>query len=183
MQLFQLLALFTTSVAASGFTIPEGLQDGVYAVSYDASGEATHTLIASPIEASSAAVTKGRYARGVSLSARNEDSIKCADPGYQLDHGSTDNAVEALRRQCNPGAVGQGLDYWSMSGSTVAYFCNMGGAGTLCQVAELNDTWAKITGVCGSYWAGWRNIKTDWDGRSVSIGYEDRGVKFCGRGP
>lgn len=185
MHSLQLLTLFLTSVAATGFTIPDNLQDGVYAVSYDAEGKATHTFLRGPLDASEAALPKHRYARDADtrspLFTRNEDSLHCAQPKYELDHTSTDNAVNALRSQCNPGAVGQGLDYWSMSGSTVAYFCNLGGTGTLCQLNEINDSFNRITGYCGSFWAGWRNI--DDGSRSISIGYEDRYTKFCGRGP
>jgi hypothetical protein len=184
MHIFQLLIVFITSVAANGFTIPDNLQDGLYAVSYDTGGKAIHTFIRGPFNASEHALPKHRYARAADsrsllFARQSEDSIHCAN--YGLDHSSTDDAVEALRRQCNPGAVGQGLDYWSMSGTTVAYFCNMGGTGTLCQLNEINDSFTRITNVCGSYGAGWRNIKDN--SRSVSIGYEDRGVKFCGRGP
>jgi hypothetical protein len=184
MHTFKLLAVFITSVAANGFTIPDNLQDGVYAVSYDAGGEAIHTLIRGPVDTSGDALPRDRYARAAdsrpSLFARlSEDSVQCAS--YGLDHSSTDNAVEALRRQCNPGAVGQGLDYWSMSGSTVAFFCNFGGTGTLCLLNEINDSFGRITNFCGSYTAGWRNIKDD--SRSVSIGYDDRNTRFCGRGP
>jgi len=39
------LLFFVGAVAARGFTIPEGTPNGVYKVTYDAEGEATHTFI------------------------------------------------------------------------------------------------------------------------------------------
>ena len=39
------LLFFVSAVAACGFTILEGTLNGVYRVTYDAKGKATHTFI------------------------------------------------------------------------------------------------------------------------------------------
>lgn len=168
MYFLQLSSPFVAAAIATGFTIPSYQPDGIYQVSYDASGHATHTFLREGVNT----------AQTPHLAVR-DDSINCGN--YGLDHQDTDRAVTGLRSQCNPGAVGNGLDFYSIVGSTVAYFCNFGATATPCQNSEVADSYTRITNVCGLYGAGWRTVHDS--GRWVSIGYEDSKANFCGRGP
>jgi hypothetical protein len=174
MQYLQLLSLLIATVAAKGFTVPEGTPDGVYKVEYDAEGSETHTLIGEPVH-NAVARSEGSVSR---LFARQADGVNCG--GYDLNRQNTDDAVEALKRQCNPGAIGGNLNFYSIAGGTVAYVCNYRGIAVTCSRNEIGDSANRITGVCGSYRAGWRNIRND--GRDIQIGYERTGSEFCGRG-
>ncbi|KAH8889210.1 hypothetical protein GQ53DRAFT_825529 [Thozetella sp. PMI_491] len=166
--------------AVVGFTIPADQEDGVYMVHYDDAGEAVHTWLHGPVNESEITEAATKRDGLLRIARRDSDSVDCG--GYDLAHADTDNAVEALKRQCDPsGAISQGLDFYSIAGSTVAYECNFGNKAVICTRNEQGGSFDKITGVCGSYRAGWRTIQNSaaW----YSIGYEDRGAKFCGRGP
>jgi hypothetical protein len=160
--------LFAATAMATSFTIPPNQIDGVYEVSFDHSGRPTHTFLREITN-----TTEPHH-----LTTRDDGSY-CGN--YNLDPLSTDRAVAALKAQCNPGAVGNGLDFYSISGSTVAYFCNFGAAATVCQSGEIGDSYARVTNACGRYRAGWRSIHDS--GRWISIGYEASNARFCGRGP
>ena len=173
------LALFIGAVA--GFTIPQGQPDGVYAVSSDAKGVDVHTFLSAPVnstEALSISATAAKFPRR-GLAARQTQEIGCQH--YELNHVNTDEAVEALKRQCGPGAINSGYNFYSISGSTVAYICNMGHTAVICESNGVGEVFGRITGVCGRYGAGW---ETRWADRNTgaTTGYEDRSAKFCGRG-
>ncbi|CAG8951858.1 hypothetical protein HYFRA_00005662 [Hymenoscyphus fraxineus] len=177
MHFLKFVTLFTSAAAATGFTVPEDQEDGVYAVVYDNNGEAVFNLLRGPATEKELAEIKSR-SPAQSLNERDIDQYNC--PGYSLDSGNTDAAVAALKGQCNPGAVGSGYDFYSISGSTVAYFCNFGSSATNCLANELGDQYARITDHCGRYNAGWWTRQDP--GRWISIGYEGSGSRFCGRG-
>jgi hypothetical protein len=165
---FQLSPLFVAMAIATGFTIPTNQPDGVYEVSYDASGHAAHVFIAEAVAVSQAQ----------NLETRN-DGVECG--GYSLNGGNTDSAVDALKRQCDPrGTIGKGLDFYSISGTTVAYVCNFGNGAIPCFRGDITKSYESITNACGRYQAGWRtlNNSTHW----YSTGYEHTGAFFCGRG-
>ncbi|KAI0394886.1 hypothetical protein F5Y17DRAFT_425916 [Xylariaceae sp. FL0594] len=180
MHIFKSIVLYAANAAALGFTIPEGQPDGVYAVSYDAHGVPVHHFVSGPVEESviSPYVSGGGGGKPF-LHARQTDARKCE--GHDLDHSNTDAAVEALKRQCDPaGAVGGGLDFYSVAGNTVAYLCNYASTSVACTRNLLTDSYAAITANCGLYRSGWRDL-TGGNYR-YSIGYEPYGNKFCGRG-
>ncbi|KAK6210536.1 hypothetical protein LQW54_006144 [Pestalotiopsis sp. IQ-011] len=170
---------------AVGFTIPADQPDGVYVVTYDSSNQAVHTLISDGVAARDLVEFSGQGSQaakrnGGPLLAARADDLTC--PGGTLDRVSTDEAVAALKGQCNPnmpGAVNSGQDYYSKRGSTVAYFCNFGAGSELCTVFGLTDTYQRLTNECGLYGAGWRTVQ-DAD-HWYSIGYEDINALFCGR--
>ncbi|KAH7123524.1 hypothetical protein B0J11DRAFT_506596 [Dendryphion nanum] len=180
MHYLQIFSLFVATVASTGFTIPSDQPNGVYTVTYDAEGRAIHTLIGSPVNHTEGSPNPlvSRSPNKLSLLARQADAVHCG--GYDLNRPNTDNAVEALKNQCSPGAIGGNLNFYSISGSTVAYVCNYNGAAVACTRNEIGESADRITGVCGSYRAGWRNLVRD--GRNIQIGYENTGSKFCGRG-
>jgi hypothetical protein len=148
MQFLHIFTLFVATVMSTGFTIPSNQLDGVYEVSYDASGRAIHTFLREGVNNTEAQ----------ELAAR-DDGVNCGN--YGLNHQDTDNAVTGLRRQCNPGAVGNGLDFYSITGSTVAYFCNFGATATVCQSNEVADSYTRISNACGLYGAGWRTVDVE----------------------
>lgn len=122
------------------------------------------------------------------------NSIGCG--GYYLDVANTNAANGALDAQCGNGAyVGGGLDFYSIAGCTVAYFCNQSEvlcdvfwcwAPTYCYAFERQDAANAINAKCGGFGAGWDNFV--WNGgydRAGQYGWEnicDQGKNFCGRG-
>ncbi|KAI1322496.1 hypothetical protein F5Y16DRAFT_415941 [Xylariaceae sp. FL0255] len=162
-----------STVCATGFTLPEGQADGVYQVHYDANNTAVFTWLRGPVNQ---APDPGKLR---SVHARDYDTVECG--GYTLISDDTNKAVEALKAQCNPGAVTSGRDFYSISGTSVAYVCDFGDSAIVCQEFQLTNSFAKITGACGSYTAGWETFQTEayW----YSIGYEYNETNFCGRGP
>ncbi|KAI3331635.1 hypothetical protein HD806DRAFT_529418 [Xylariaceae sp. AK1471] len=169
---------------ANGFTIPEGQPDGLYQVDYDSDGQAVHTLLRGPITAAERINLLSMRDPEVgiehlgSLVARQGNNLACK--GYDLDHQNTDNAVELLKNQCNPGAVGTGRDFYSIAFSTVAYFCNLSGIALVCTRDQLTGAFLQITETCGLYRAG--SSDRQENGNRYIIGYEDRSINFCGRG-
>jgi hypothetical protein len=180
MHLFKSIVLCAANIAALGFTIPEGQADGVYSVSYNAEGLPIHHFISGAVKGSVSPYVSERELSGKSfLHARRTDARKCE--GHDLDHGSTDGAVEALKQQCDPaGGIGGGRDFYSVSGSTVAYICNYNSASVVCTRNLLTDSYSAITSACGLYRSGWRDLTGN--GYRYSIGYEPFGNNFYGRG-
>lgn len=177
------LSIYITAVTA--FTISVNQSDGVYQVSYDTNGFDTHVFLRGPATVAEMTDFESRNSENeivtskATIHLRQSDGVECG--GYDLDHNGADQAVVALQRQCNPGAVGTGSDFYSISGGTVVYFCNFGATATVCQAAEIRDSLSgSVTRVCGSYRAGWRTINNPQ--RWVSIGYEKKEARFCGRG-
>ncbi|KAH8898836.1 hypothetical protein GQ53DRAFT_817066 [Thozetella sp. PMI_491] len=160
--------------AVTGFTIPANQADGVYMVRYE-NGQEIHTLLYAPVNKTE--IAESTVKRRTSV-PDTFDNLACGD--YKLDPTDTDNAVEQLKRQCNPGAIGGGLDFYSIWGSTVAYLCNFGGNAIPCTRDGLAASFADVTGLCGLYGAGWGTQQTATD--YVQTGYEDRNARFCGRG-
>ena len=114
------LLFFVGAVAARGFTIPEGTPNGVYKVTYDAEGEATHTFIGNTtIEKAQVADLPKVKARSSRFRPReDDDEVHCGD--YDLNHDDADYSVQMLSDQCNPDAIGSGLDFYSIWGGVVA---------------------------------------------------------------
>lgn len=183
------LILLAATVAASGFTVPAGQPDGVYAVSYDDNGTAIHTIIGEAVsqeELSQIITARDPEPELKSpsriLGKRQSDATYCGSSFQNLDHGDTDAAVEALKRQCNPGTVPGGLDFYSIAGSVVAYVCNHGSVNWVCTRNGLTNDFALITNTCGLYKAGWR-VRWTQGNQGAQTGYEVSHAKFCGRGP
>ncbi|KAL9075703.1 MAG: hypothetical protein Q9161_001455 [Pseudevernia consocians] len=193
--LLKSIALFAAGVTAanSGWTIPEGQPNGVYSVSVDSSGKATHTFIRDLIAPDHIeAPSKERRALGNSAKLNIERdlngpySITCG--GYEMDRGDCDGAVANLKNQCGGGAsVGGNLDYYAIDNSVVAYFCNFNSGATNCYFFDAADAYQLITGTCGLYQAGWDSLTAYYAPNGgpnyVSYGYENLGGNdFCGRG-
>lgn len=177
-------ALF--AALAAGWTIPADQPDGVYRVSYDANGTAAHTLIAPPLtpEEKRSLLLAPKPARSPPsrIAGRQSDATYCGSTSdAALHHQSTDNAVQALKNQCNPGGIASGYDFYSIAGSTVAYVCNFGSTSWTCTVNDLTNDYAHITNICGWYQSGWR-IRWPATNRGAQIGYEPSWENFCGRG-
>ncbi|KAH6653254.1 hypothetical protein BKA67DRAFT_312729 [Truncatella angustata] len=186
--MWSLLIFALASTASAVFTIPEGQRDGVYEVSYDESDRGVHTFLRGPATDAELAKLPSRGLTGdlkAPISGRTlsrlkrSDTLDCA--GYSLEHGSTDLAVAALGAQCDPsGTVGKKRDFYSISYTTVAYFCNFGKKETICRATEVTDSYGLVAKSCGNYTAGWRTLQDET--RWVSVGFEDKDQKFCARG-
>ncbi|KAJ7035491.1 hypothetical protein C8F04DRAFT_530881 [Mycena alexandri] len=185
---FALLSLFVSAVVC--FTVPTNQPAGVYMVTYNADGTETHSLL-SLTETN--VTVPAATARSVSPSAKfgaskrqiggGTNAIFCG--GYELNHGDTDAAYNALGQQCGGGAsVLGGRDFYSIAGCTVAYFCNYRGTADTCfQYEWVNVIQNAITPTCGSYWAGWDQFNSQ--ARQNQYGYENlcgAGNNYCGRG-
>lgn len=156
--------------------------DGVYKVSTDASGLSTHTPISPIIKTAfkpRGTNTKRSNAKRVLQGAHD---IGCS--GYGFLGVDADNAVQALKNQCQGGSTGGGevsanLDFYSVFGSVVAYFCNYSSLSNHCYQDEIQDAiQTRISAQCGSYVAGW-DIVID---RALEYGYQSPSSNFCGRG-
>jgi hypothetical protein len=179
-----LLLLLPGLAACTGFTIPANQPDGVYVVDFNNDGEAVHTLIGPALNQTEVAqlAARDKAMKPSRIHATRDaavNAITCG--GYELDHISTDAAVEALKGQCGPGAINDGKDFYSIAGSTVAYVCNFASNPWICYRDELTDTYQQITNFCGWYQAGWREFWRDGNTGALT-GYEDRSKNFCGRG-
>ena len=168
---FSSILLLATPLIA--FTIPEGQADGVYQVSYVDGNEVHQLLPTSGNNESNPPTTLSAKFR-----TKRQASFECG--GDSLDHGQTDHANSALDRQCGSGLVVGSRDIYSISGCTVAYYCNFSDFG-VCTAQQRGLASKGITNWCGSYRSGWTT------GTSQSYGYEDfckwPGSHFCGRGP
>ncbi|KAJ7020286.1 hypothetical protein C8F04DRAFT_1241137 [Mycena alexandri] len=185
---FALLSLFVSAVV--GFTVPANQPAGVYMVTYNPDGTETHSLLSlTKVNSTVPAVTAGSVPSPTRFDASKRqinggsNTIGCGN--YELNHGDTDSAYNALGQQCGGGAsVPGGRDFYSIVGCTVAYFCNYnGGADTCFQSEWVAAIQNGVSPVCGSYWAGWDRFSSSI--RFNQYGYENvcgAGGNFCGRG-
>ncbi|KAF4617072.1 hypothetical protein G7Y89_g15075 [Cudoniella acicularis] len=183
------ISVFILALAATsqGFTIPDNQPNGVYKVSVDANGVETHTLLRGLIENYTYVSTEPNKPlptlHATSAKFRRQDltgqnNIACG--GYSLVTSDVVSAVGNLEAQCGNGAfVGGGKNFYSITGGTVAYFCNFSGGTNNCYASEMVEAAERITNDCGSSNGGW-DIVPD---RQCQYGYERQpGNHFCGRG-
>ncbi|KAH9208141.1 hypothetical protein DL95DRAFT_415032 [Leptodontidium sp. 2 PMI_412] len=169
------------AASAVAFTVPKGQPNGVYQVFTEANGTETHTFL-HPLPNSN---EKRSDTLGNPHVRRQLPPVSVGCGGYQMNPTDTNNANNALDAQCGAGAnVGKGLDFYSISGCVVSYFCNLGGSGTDCFASERQQAATQyINPVCGGFWAGWVNFNIP--SRDGQYGWEDicgAGSHFCGRG-
>ncbi|KAL8366464.1 hypothetical protein RB595_004985 [Gaeumannomyces hyphopodioides] len=163
---------FTSSgTLDGGFTIPEGLPDGIYSVSVDEDGVAHHTAVSTLSSRSGARL-----------------GLDCGG-GNEMNHQATDTAVSLLRRECGGGkTVGVGTHLYGIGNSgghqVAAFFClfSHNPSQRACYDSEAGQRYESITQVCGWYREGW----TDWwsgPTKEYSYGYHlvDGRRNFCGR--
>ena len=175
------LLLAAAAAASPGWTIPADQPDGVYSVSVDAAGNATHTFLA-PIstdalaERSALLSPPGRHRRQVP-----GHTAWCLD--YRLTKADADLAYKSLAGQCGQGrrVSGGNSGVYGRSGEVVVYFCNYaanGGANT-CYSNELQDSIVNVLEkACGSYQASFDHR----DDRFCSYGQESvrSNPTYCG---
>lgn len=174
-----LLAALVSSVQCfAGFSIPEGQPYGVYSVHLDVNGTQVHTKLDTAPSVAASQPHGAKFRRG----HRNtpEAEVQCSDYGI-LDAADTDAANAELDDQCN-GADGVFVpkkhNFYAFSGGTVAFFCNLGDD-TRCDAVTRAGFSLAVTGICGSYRAGWGTIPE----QDISYGYDHASAKFCGTGP
>lgn len=182
---FSILAGLLLASPIFAFTIPEGQAEGVYSVSYDEHGNETHTLVqpGDPNEVVPTQSLSNPNSAKFKFEKRDDFTYTCG--GDALNHQDTDDANRALDNQCGAGTnvVGGGMDFYSIVGCTVSYYCNFAWTSSVCSYSRRQDISGGITQACGWYMSGWSNQNPNDSG---SYGYEDfckaPGNNFCGRG-
>jgi len=160
-----LASVLLFAVGAASWTIPKDQAEGVYRVHVDGSGVEKHynpndhtlptrDLVASAKFADARAANRRQIGGGT-------NEISCG--GYEMNHDNTDGAVHALDAQCGRGAdVGGNLDFYSIVGCVVCDFCNYNFGSDVCFATERSAFTNAITDRCGSYWAGWDVLNSDF---------------------
>ena len=177
--LLNTLLLLVTGAAA--WTVPADQPDGVYSVQADEFGGFKHTLIRHTATATATNATPNLTTRSAKFHPKRDNTgsnnIDCG--GYALSPSDLANAQRELENQCGNGAFVQGgLDFYSITGDSVVYYCNFSDDINNCFASEASDAFARIVSDCGPNNAGWDTIPA----RSDSYGYESVGANFCGRG-
>ncbi|KAI1194915.1 hypothetical protein F5X97DRAFT_327012 [Nemania serpens] len=173
---FSVLFSLMGAVAATSFTIPEGQLDGVYGVSYNADGSENHTRLADiSTELRTVAI------RGATIEKRS-GVITCDPREGGLNSGDNGAAATSLANQCGFGAaVGAHLNYYSIKGCSVAYFCNFKKHSQVCTSTNAWNSFNDVNNVCGANVAGWEKYY-DSDGND-QYGYQwyctYPGSSFC----
>ncbi|MCJ1245427.1 hypothetical protein MMC30_002631 [Trapelia coarctata] len=187
-----LTSVILFAVGVTSWTVPKGQSEGVYSVHVDDAGIEKHTLIKLQNASDSTPTARDLVASAKFAGARAANKrqigggtnlIECG--GYEMNHYDTDGAVYALDAQCTVGTtVGGDLDFYSIVGCVVCYFCNYYSGSDVCFASERQRVTSAITDRCGSYWAGWDYFTSDF--RHNQYGYEyfcNQGANFCaGRG-
>ncbi|KAF2138621.1 uncharacterized protein K452DRAFT_290767 [Aplosporella prunicola CBS 121167] len=169
------LQVVALAAAVNAFTIPEGTEDGVYAVKTDANGIDQHTKLADATPIEELEVTKPNRFNGL---VRRDRKITCGGT-KNLNHADTDAANADLDRQCGGAAgnfVASGHNFYAIRGNTVAFYCNFGGDNRCDSVTRAQYSSA-ITSLCGAYNSGWGTSSG-----KLSYGYDVNSSKFCGSG-
>lgn len=186
---------------SAAFHVPESITDGVYSVHTHPNGTEEHKRIGDPVSPSttrsrSTSRIQKRFAGDFSGAPQcypGEALSSIIDEQYPaLNPDATDAATAGIQNQCGAGAdISSGLDFYSISGCTVAYACNFLEGG-LAYTKCFADASARANGIitlgedgdsgCGSYFPG--SILDNY--YQVAYGYENycssRGSNFCGRG-
>ena len=168
MQFQTQLLLAISAATASAWTVPAGQHDGVYSVSTATDGSTTHTLISND---------KKLAARSISRHRMSKRDFKGIDCGVNvLEASDITGAMNKLAAQCGKdAAVGGDLDFYSIYGGTVAFFCNLSGDAALCSANAANSDFGSIQSLCHDH-GGW------FTHPNYVYGYEATGSNFCGRG-
>ncbi|KAI8944744.1 hypothetical protein F4801DRAFT_570617 [Xylaria longipes] len=162
---FSSVLLCITGALATSFHIPQGQLDGVYGVSYNADGSENHTRLGD-IE------TELRILaiRGATVQKRS-GVITCDPNEGGLNANDNGAAATSLANQCGFGAaVGAHLNYYSIKGCSVAYFCNFKKHSQVCTSGNAWASFNDVNNICGSNVAGWEKYY-DSDGND-QYGYQ-----------
>jgi hypothetical protein len=170
----KLLLTFVAALAVHAYTIPTGTSDGVYSVYTHDNGTEVHAYLA-PNSDDTTQAQPSFVRRAAQIKARGEHA-SCMPGSNELNHGDCDAANNALDGQCgNYANVPPHASFYSVAGSVVAYFCNLGDW-SYCFARERQYTSYEITGACGSYHPG------EWifEEGHKKYGYTYAGGNFCG---
>lgn len=126
-------SLLLFGATAVAFTIPAGQPNGVYSVKTDNNGNEVHTFLHDLLE-NNLQARDNRHINRRQVSGT--DLVGCGN--YAMNHGDTDAAFNNIIAQCGGGtSVGKGLDFYSVSGCVVAYFCNLSSSNVQCKLRTL----------------------------------------------
>jgi len=174
------------AAAESGFLAPRNAPDGIYSVYRDESGAEVH-------EAVDGSGFSAKFVRSAMkdspLEARADipnGVSSCDKNSAELNHADTDKANAMLDAQCGGWTkVKKGKHFYSISGGTVAYFCNMASQEYGCSTGPRIKYSAMVTASCGAYKPGWVTVEEanqGYGGQHYSYGYQASSAKFCGTG-
>ena len=190
----KIVIIFATVVTAvmaslapvsSGFTIPANQPDGVYEVSFDNTGLATHVFLA-PINASASAGVNPEARRGMRPNRRAAGHQPICQ-GYGMgDHNNAELAYHSLQSTCGNGHVVKGVSgrrssIYARAGDAVTFFCNdrPNAGDNTCYKEELDYSIRKeLDPTCGKYNAGYDQM-TDRQCQYGQDSYQ-RNPRFCG---
>jgi hypothetical protein len=97
MRFINIVTAFALGVAVQAYTIPDGITDGVYAVSIREDGVEVHTRIA---DSDTGPTLDHRAVKAVSQEdnlERREDGRLWCGCGFDMNHGNCDGAVQDLK--------------------------------------------------------------------------------------
>ena len=196
MHFLQTIIIALMAGSATAFTLPGGLEDGLYRAYYDKEGREVHEPL---VNVTTTAPDRRHTARQPEapsldpLDKRQADYNIYCGCGYNLDHGDCDAAVSDLSNQFGgyDGSpcvwIQADMSYYSIRGSVVAFGCNPGYLGGIVQVCgqDYGDDLKVITSQCGAYVAG--TFSPVLEGISerktyIDLGYMQyyAGLDFCG---
>ncbi|KAK0723337.1 hypothetical protein B0T26DRAFT_801902 [Lasiosphaeria miniovina] len=155
---FSVINMLALAGAAAGFYVPAGQASGVYAVSYNEDGSENHTRLGDVDTAK-----KVFAVRGETL-AKRTGAVTCDPTEAVLNGNDNGAAATALANQCGAGAaVGARLNYYSIVGCSVAYFCNMKSHPQVCTSGNAWASFHDVNDRCGANVPGWE-VYYDSDG-------------------
>jgi hypothetical protein len=185
------LVFITLAAFARAFKIPEGTEDGVYAVytrsdgveviaPFDEAVDIIKERVSSAPTSPNPAILKGR---GFNIASRWAGQIWCGC-GFTMDHGNCDAAVDDLKNQLNNGVIPAHMSYFAIKRSpgknVVAFACSRNDLGLELDGDTYGQALERITSACGLYIAGAYDIFPF--GQPLIVGYAryQEGDDFCG---
>ena len=191
-----IIALMATS--ATAFTLPGGLEDGLYRAYYDKEGREVHEPVGNVTTTAPTRRHKARRSEASALDSLEKRQLGATYDvycgcGYGLDHGDCDAAVSDLSNQFGGydgypcATILEGMSYYSIRGSVVAFGCNTGTAGDIGICGnEYGEVLQVVTVQCGAYTAGTFAYLTSYNvplpEPYINLGYMQyyAGLDFCG---
>ncbi|KAF2150020.1 hypothetical protein K461DRAFT_323512 [Myriangium duriaei CBS 260.36] len=196
------LYLATLLSLVSGFTLPEGLSDGVYMASYGPNGNEIHTLINSTVDkpffagtaelpSEADEVTTAGHGRHHRTQQRAVETwCGC---GWVMDYRNCDTAVEDLKAQFDhdgrtlPGSAERPVtlrphtSYYAVRGNVVAFACNENPSVAVTSRLQMTAIAQAITRSCGWYVAGTGEYGREGNVEYPLMGYmkHSAGLNFC----
>ncbi|KAJ3547619.1 hypothetical protein NM208_g1424 [Fusarium decemcellulare] len=166
MQFKNIISLLASISVAQAYVIPEGLQDGIYAVDKDENGNEHIEFVSEFDDSAKTRMRRVPLPKGES---------GCSGEG--LDYSDLSSAQVQLYNYCGAGAALTSKIMVFTHGNVKAYVCNYGGDNT-CADHEAKAAFGSLSGTCGnpsSPLGGWYWL-SDW---AKTYGYDAAGADIC----